>query len=283
MSNPALTFTTEGKESKGTSARSLVRKLSEVMAAVGWIEKSGYNEFHKYKYAQEADLVQALRGELAKRQIFIFPSVKQCDRALLEVETMKWDDKVKAKVPTVRKTQLTEIAVEWTFVDGESGEERTITVHGVGEDNVDKGFYKAFTGSEKYMLMKSFLIPTGDDPEADSKEDAADAKREGKATAKALGEAKAKTMAQTGSQRVTTLFYTEPERHNGNFVEFVNIPGYIESNLDKQDMLRFAFTAHGAKKTKGDTTLVPAEKLQALLATLAGDCGVDVHKLAAAQ
>jgi hypothetical protein len=266
-----------------TPKRSLVRKLSEVMAAVGWIEKTGYNEFHRYKYAQEADLVQALRGELAKRQIFIFPSVRKGERSQIEVETMKWDDKAKAKVPNIRKTQLTEIEVDWTFVDGESGEERTITVYGVGEDNVDKGFYKAFTGSEKYMLMKSFLIPTGDDPEKDSQEEAQDAKREGKATAKALGEAKAEKMKQKGTSRAMTLFYTLPERHNGNFAEFVNIQGFISDNQDKEDSLRMVFTAHGAKKTKDETAIVPAEKLDSLLQKLAGDCGVDVMQLKAAQ
>jgi len=187
--------------------KTLVMKLAEVMAAVGWIEKSGYNEFHKYHYAQESDLVDALRGELAKRHIMVFPDVKQVNRAEHVTETLKWDDTVKAKVPTARKTQLTEIRVEWTFVDGESGESRTVTVHGVGEDNMDKGFYKAFTGSEKYMLMKTFLIPTGDDPEKDSKEEAEDARRAGLASAKQIGEEKVKKARPAPSNGVPSLFY----------------------------------------------------------------------------
>lgn len=193
--------------------KSLVMKLAEVMAAVGWIEKSGYNEFHKYRYAQEADLVNALRGELAKRHIMVFPDVKEVERKEHVTETLKWDESARAKVPTARKTQLTEIAVVWTFVDGESGEERSITVHGVGEDNMDKGFYKAFTGSEKYMLMKTFLIPTGDDPEKDSKEEAEDARQAGLANAKALGEEKVKkarekaTSAPSNGNPGASLFY----------------------------------------------------------------------------
>jgi hypothetical protein len=180
--------------------RTLVSKLAEVMAAVGWIQKSGYNEFHKYSYAQEADLVNAIRGELAKRHIMAFPNVVSCERKPHEIETMKWDDDTKKKLPSTRKTQLTEIIVEWTFVDGESGEERTIKVPGVGEDNVDKGFYKAFTGSEKYALMKTFLIPTGDDPEKDSKDEAEDAKLTGKAAAKQVAEKKLAKARQVAAE-----------------------------------------------------------------------------------
>ena len=35
------------------------------------------------------------------------------------------------------------------------------------EDAGDKGIYKAIAGAQKYALMKVFMIPTGDDPEAD--------------------------------------------------------------------------------------------------------------------
>ena len=42
---------------------------------------------------------------------------------------------------------------------------------GAGDDGADKGLYKAYTGAVKYFLMKTFLIPTGDDPEADTKAD----------------------------------------------------------------------------------------------------------------
>jgi len=257
--------------------RSLVKKLAEVMAAVGWIEKTGFNEFHRYKYAQEADLVQALRGELAKRHLFVFPNVKECKRSEHTVESSRG----------IRKTQLTEIAVEWTFVDGESGEERTITVHGVGEDNVDKGFYKAFTGSEKYMLMKSFLIPTGDDPERDSKEEAKEAKERGKADAKAVGEAKAKKMAGKGQESqqrdVTCVFYTMPERFNGHFAEFINLKEFgAAQNEVAQEGLRMMMKKYVSKVTEAGTCLVAVEKLEPFLLEFK-DCQIDTKQLKAAD
>jgi hypothetical protein len=162
--------------------RSLVRKLCEIMDAVGYVQKTGINRFHGYKYATEADLVEMIRGEFAKRQVFVFPDVVEYTRVPLEVESSKG----------IRKTQISEVNIAWTFVDGESGEERTVHVRGVGEDNVDKGFYKAFTGSEKYLLMKSFLIPTGDDPEDDD----AQAIEKGKKNVKDVAERRLKEAAK---------------------------------------------------------------------------------------
>ena len=128
----------------------LVKKLCEVMAVVQRIPKRGRNEFHKYDYATEADIVEAVRGELSTRNIFIFSDCETHNRS----------------------GDFTDIMVAWTFVDGDTGESRTCHVPGSGNDKGDKGVYKALTGSLKYFLMKSFLMPTGDDPEGDSKTDA---------------------------------------------------------------------------------------------------------------
>ena len=54
---------------------SLTRKLADVMAAVERIPKNGRNEFHKYDYATEADIVAAIRGELASRGVMLIPSI----------------------------------------------------------------------------------------------------------------------------------------------------------------------------------------------------------------
>ena len=193
------------EQNEPVKPKNLIQKLCEIMASLEWVQKRGYNEFHKYAYATEADLADALRTKLAEHNIFIFPNVKSCVRSPLEVTTTKWIQNQPTE--SVRKTQLTEIEVEWTFVDGDSGELRTILVHGVGEDNVDKGFYKAFTGSEKYMLMKSFLIPTGDDPEQDSKEDLHEAKQSGKTAARNVAAAKLAEANAPKLKEGAALFY----------------------------------------------------------------------------
>lgn len=134
-------------------ARSLVRKLAEVMGLVGRIPKSGRNEFHRYDYATEADIVEAVRKGLAERHVMMMPSITNCE----------WRE-----VPGKSGPQkICTLHVEFTFIDGDSGEERSLMAIGEGQDQGDKATYKALTGATKYALMKVFLIPTGDDPEDD--------------------------------------------------------------------------------------------------------------------
>jgi ERF superfamily protein len=139
-------------EAKLVLTGSLSAKLLEVMKAVTRVEKRGENQFHGYKYATESDLVDMVRGELSSRGI-----------------RTKFNLVSTARTPKGEKGGfITDIEVDWTFVDSESGETETSRVPGSGEDKGDKGVYKALTGSEKYWLMKTFLIPTGDDPEKDN-------------------------------------------------------------------------------------------------------------------
>lgn len=134
--------------------RRLVVKLAEVMKEVKYIQKTGYNNFHKYKYATEADVNEKVREELAKRNVVLIPNVK--NHAVREHMTAKGN-----------REYIVTVEVEFTFYDGDTGETITFTTYGEGQDAGDKGTYKAITGAQKYALMKAFMIPTGDDPEGD--------------------------------------------------------------------------------------------------------------------
>jgi hypothetical protein len=142
-------------EQKPAIKRPLVAKLALIMGEIDRVAKTGWNDFHKYPFAREADIVEAVRGKLSEQKIFIFPNIESISRTPLERTTKGG----------VTKTFITDIMVKWTFIDGESGEQYDCLIPGCGEDSGDKGFYKAFTGSEKYLLTKAFLIPTLDDPE----------------------------------------------------------------------------------------------------------------------
>lgn len=128
-----------------SETKGLFVKLAEVMGAVERVEKRGRNEFHKYDYATEADIVEAVRKALAERHVMLLPSIREA---------------------TVNGT-LTTLSLVFTFVDGDTGETHSCDWIGCGDDKGDKGAYKAMTGAVKYFLLKTFLIPTGDDPEGD--------------------------------------------------------------------------------------------------------------------
>lgn len=131
----------------------LAAKLAWVMERAGYVQKRGWNDFHKYHYVTEGDLVAAVRPLLAQMGIIIIPSVVKSKRI----------DEIQERSGT---STLTHVDVEYTVTDGK--ESFKFFMPGEGADRGDKGIYKAITGSMKYALYKLFEIETGDDPERDS-------------------------------------------------------------------------------------------------------------------
>jgi hypothetical protein len=148
----------------------LSNKLADVMAAVSRIPKNGWNDFHKYHYATEADIADAIRGELASRHVCLVPSVESYEIREIPSKKAEKDSRF-----------VTFLSMTFTFEDGETGQRIEKRWLGAGEDSGDKGVYKAMTGAEKYFLLKTFLIPTGDDPEKDEKKVQGKIKAEAKA------------------------------------------------------------------------------------------------------
>lgn len=137
------------------SERKLIKKLTEIMQEVKYIQKKGFNSFNNYKYATESDVAEKVREELANRCVMMIPNI---------LET-SYREHTNRKGNT---EYITKVRMEFKFIDGETGEELIFHSEGEGQDAGDKGIYKAITGAQKYALMKVFMIPTGDDPEADS-------------------------------------------------------------------------------------------------------------------
>jgi hypothetical protein len=131
--------------------------LHQVMEKVGYVQKTGKNAFHGYRYAGEADLLEKLRPAMVEAGLLLIPSGK----SLSEIDGHG----------------NVNVTVEYTLVhkDGEIWPEK-IVAFGCGNDRAkngsvgDKGVYKALTGANKYLLFKLFQIETGDDPEADERE-----------------------------------------------------------------------------------------------------------------
>jgi hypothetical protein len=143
------------------------------MQAVKRIAKRGRNDFHKYDYATEADIAEVIRKELAARNVMLYPAVSSY--VIHELP----DKAGKARDP------LTILSMAFEFRCGDTQESISKPWLGVGQDSGDKGCYKAMTGGEKYFLLKTFLIPTGDDPEREERQERQAQARPDKATKKA--------------------------------------------------------------------------------------------------
>lgn len=129
--------------------KSLGKKIVAVMSAVDKVNKDARNDFHNYNYASDEAIVTEVRAAMIKHKLIAVPNQKSCT-------VQKLSD---------AEGDLTTIQVEYTLIDADSGEELKASVFGQGHDKLDKGVYKASTGAEKYFLLKTFMIPTGDDPE----------------------------------------------------------------------------------------------------------------------
>ncbi len=203
--------------------RGLIIKLCEIMGAVGYVQKRGQNETQRYKYATEADIAEMVRGEFSKRNIFVFPNVVKNERVRL-VRSKQYKDVIEEKV-----TYATDLEVEWTFVDGDTGQERSVKIPGCSESPGDKGVYVAMTGSEKYLIMKSFFIPTGDDPENDNNETDGKGSRE---AAQAKGKEKVETLKaqlEASLKEASLFFIWFPE---SNTAEITGHRGLMKSQED---------------------------------------------------
>jgi hypothetical protein len=136
----------------------IAKALHEVMSKVGYVQKTGKNAFHGYRYAGEADLLDKLRPAMLEAGLLLIPSVK-------------------AVTPVDDHGNVT-VQMEYTLMhkDGDVWPEK-IGAAGMGNDRAkngsvgDKGVYKAITGANKYVLFKLFQIETGDDPEVASAHD----------------------------------------------------------------------------------------------------------------
>ena len=136
-----------------TAKLKILAKIHAIQKDVKAMAKEGTNEFQKYKYLMEAQVAEQFKELLEKHGVAFITSSKITG--------------VIAPLESGAKQFLTSVAVDYRFIDVESGEEIYGTAAGQGTDSGDKGVYKAITGAIKYIFMKNFLIPTGFDPEED--------------------------------------------------------------------------------------------------------------------
>jgi hypothetical protein len=145
-------MTTTTKSAAAKSGGGLYRKILAVQQKLDAVPKRGYNSFHKYHYATEADIL-SVKETLNDNGLVVLPTTVH------EETGFKPDGKSWASVTLMFKV-----------VDVESGESIDSQFTGYAEDSFDKAIYKATTGANKYFYLKFFGIATEDDPE---REDAA--------------------------------------------------------------------------------------------------------------
>ena len=136
----------------------IAKKFVEVMKDCSHVAKNGTNDFHRYKYATAADVLEKVNASLTKHGLASVVATNLLGSK--EVTTAKGNVE-----------QLVTVEVSVTLIDAESGESLTLKGLGSGQDSGDKSVAKAQTMAIKYCYLNSLAIATGDDPEADQRTD----------------------------------------------------------------------------------------------------------------
>ncbi|MEJ3717066.1 ERF family protein [Paenibacillus polymyxa] len=142
----------------------LYKKISAVMKDVEYLSKDDEVEFGKTKYRAitEEKVTATVRASLIKHGLVVLP-IKQ-------VHT--------------RDGNLSTVDVDYKIVDIDTGEHEIIVSSGTGADTQDKGVGKAMTYSYKYLFLRTFAIPTGEDPDKVSSAELDDKQRKREEEAK---------------------------------------------------------------------------------------------------
>ncbi|MFS1511858.1 ERF family protein [Chengkuizengella sp. SCS-71B] len=123
----------------------LYQKIFNVMSAIDYLKKDDHVKFgqQNYKAISEEKVTTTVRAELIKNKLIVLP--------------IEQDHKREGTISTVD--------TKYKIIDIESGQYEIIVSSGTGADTQDKGVGKAMTYAFKYLFLRSFAIPTGEDPD----------------------------------------------------------------------------------------------------------------------
>jgi len=137
--------------------KNILTKLSKIQKEIEVMPKEGFNDFNKYNYLMEAQVTTKIKELFDKHGLLFHYQSEITDTK--DYQGLKGDTQF-----------LTTVKITYAFIDIETSEKLEGIACGQGADKGDKGVYKAITGAIKYIYMKTFNIPTGDDAEKDSPE-----------------------------------------------------------------------------------------------------------------
>jgi len=156
----------------------IYQKISAVMQDIQYLAKDDKVSFGNtnYKAISEEKVTAAVRESLVKNGIVIMPTEQSHHK----------------------EGNLSTVDVTYRIQNIDEPEDYvTVMSSGTGADSQDKGVGKAMTYAYKYMLLRTFAIPTGEDPDKISSAELDDKQAKKKAAEEAT-QAKLATPQQMG-------------------------------------------------------------------------------------
>jgi len=132
--------------SESTNKAKLFAKMVRVMELTDQrIPKRGRNDYHKYDYAEASDVADVIRSALVEAGLAFYMGLNSVNY----------------------EKGITSAIFNMTLGDAETGESITVPWPAQAQDTQDKGPNKAGTAAQKYFLLRTFVVATGDEPDPD--------------------------------------------------------------------------------------------------------------------
>lgn len=142
----------------------IYEKLSNITNEISTVNKNltvGEGK-SSYKAVGEADVLKAVKDLEFKYRVFSYPFSREVIESTMYTTSNQYGDK---------NNIFSRIKTTYRFVNIDKTDEYIETVtFAEGIDTQDKGSGKAMTYADKYALMKSYKIVTGEDPDQNPSE-----------------------------------------------------------------------------------------------------------------
>lgn len=149
---------------KETVSKNIYQRISDVMADVSYLQKDDdvpTGNGKSYKAITEEKVTSAIRAAMIKHGLVIVPIRQEHTRTDETVET-KYGNRI---------NRITEVDTTYRIQNIDNPDDYIEAVSsGTGADTQDKGIGKAMTYAYKYLLLRTFAIPTGEDADKISSE-----------------------------------------------------------------------------------------------------------------
>lgn len=180
--------------------KNLHEKILAIMEDVKYLAKDDTVDFGKthYKAISEEKVTSIMRKEIEKYGIVVYP-VEQT-----------W----------TRTGQISHVDVKYRIVNVDDPEDFIEVVScGDGADTQDKGAGKAMTYAYKYMWLRVFAIPTGEDPDKISSAELDAKQAAGEALITEKEQAALEAMVEAKGYKVKSIFPKWPHLTAAQYVE----------------------------------------------------------------
>lgn len=126
--------------------KNIYQRILDVMSEIDYIQKGEKRVANQYRYVSHDLVSSVIHPQLVKHGIAVIPTVKE----------RKQDG------------NRTEILLQVKFINVDDPQDHFVVDSlGYGIDTADKGPGKAYSYAYKYIILKTFVLETGDDPDQD--------------------------------------------------------------------------------------------------------------------